>query len=144
MLFPELQQLLEQGKVLVGDDLWISDFRHDDIMNKPIRNVAPTQVKVFSNEDLPANKKVYYASYHFRPVGKNGKLLATVIAPYDNTGFRGYTGSSVNIFLTKDEAVESFKVQCDEVKNQIFAAKEIWEKRFNDMLAEVDSRTIAL
>lgn len=144
MLFPELEKLISNGTVTVEDEFWVTDFRHDDILNKPIRNITPTLVKLFDNSNLPAGKKVYYANYHFKPVSKSGKVLATVIAPYDNTGFRGFTGVSVNIFFTKKEAQDFFTQQCDTVKEQIFTAKEMWEKRFNDMLSDIETKIISL
>lgn len=93
-------------------DFWVCDFRYDDYGNKPIRHVEPTLVRASTNENLPKNKKVYYSDHHFRPVGKNGLPTAKIIAPYDNTGFRSYTGKSLNIFLTEKECRAHYVALC--------------------------------
>jgi hypothetical protein len=141
MLYPELRDQIANGTINVGDDVWIVDFRYEDVLNKPIRNVTPTLVRITSNDDLPARKTVYYADYHFRPLGKNGAAKATVIAPYDNTGFRGYTGVSVNIFLTEAEAQARYQEQIREAREQIVVARERSDARFVTLLLDVEERS---
>lgn len=137
MDYKEFTVQIDAGYARVGDLFYITDFRHDDILNKPIRNIAPTQVQLFSNDDLPKGKHVYYAEHHFRAVGKTGKPLAAVIAPYDNTGFRGYTGVSLNIFTTLEEAEAYYVKQCEKVLDQVKTAQDQWNARFNEMTATV-------
>ena len=97
---------------IIGKQYWICDYRlNKDKSGKPIRNVAPKLVQVFSNDDLPKNKNVYYSPIHFRAVN-NRKVNSTVIAPFDNTGYRGYTGVSVNIFENEEDCRECFAQQC--------------------------------
>lgn len=109
---------------IVGKRVWICDYRNNgnDIFNKPIRCIKPTYVEVC----LPSKRKeeVYYSPIHFKEFGKKGKLLSRVIAPYDNTGFRCYTGVSLNIFDTEIECKAYFKGQIDEAIEEIQKAEE--------------------
>jgi len=140
MHYPELQKLIEGGTVQAGDTLWIADYRHQSINDKPIRHLVPTEVRLISNVDLPPHKRIYYADFHFRPYGKTGKLLAQIIAPYDNTGYRGYTGGSVGVFFTREEAVAYYLDQCQEVKTAILKGAKAAQDRFDKMLSEVDEQ----
>lgn len=118
---------------IIGKRFWICDYRLNSKKDsKPIRNVPPKLVQVFSNDDLPKNKRVYYSPVHFREV-KNDKILSTIIAPYDNTGYRAYTGISLNIFKTELECVNCFNKQCDE------AIKE-YEDELKRRTDEINSR----
>lgn len=137
MLYPELLALIESGDKKIGDPVWVVDVRHDDILNKPIRNIPPTKVSIFGADMLPERKRVYYADYHFRMVGKTGKPLAAVIAPYDNTGYRGFTGVSVNIFLTEREAKQFYITQCETIIVAAETAAEQWAKRFEGIVDDM-------
>ena len=111
--FPYIDEIYEHLENVIGNQYWICDYRLNREKNsRPIRNITPKLVQVFSNADLPKNKRVYYSPIHFREV-KNGKVSATVIGPYDNTGYRSYRGVSVNIFDTKTECIEFFTEQCN-------------------------------
>lgn len=122
---------------IVGKRVWICDYRNNekDVCNKPIRHIKPTYVEVC----LPTNNKeqVYYSPIHFKEVGKNGKLKSKVIAPYDNTRYRSYTGVSVNIFLSENECKEFYKQQVNKAIHEI--KEEI--KRVNNFM---DSRVEVL
>lgn len=118
---------------IIGKRFWICDYRLNSKKDsKPIRNVPPKLVQVFSNDDLPKNKRVYYSPVHFREV-KNDKILSTIIAPYDNTGYRAYTGISLNIFNSEIECINCFNKQCDE------AIKE-YEDELKRRTDEINSR----
>jgi hypothetical protein len=140
MLYPELDQKLQDGDLADGDLVWITGYYHNDYMEKPTRHIQPTLVQIMGNDKLPKYKNVYYAKYHFRACGKSGKLLAAVIAPYDNTGFRSRTGGSLDIFLTEDEAKTAYITAANEVKVGITRAKKVWSDRFDALLTEVDER----
>ena len=140
MLYPELEQKLKDEELVEGDLVWVTGYYHNDYTEKPTRHVQPTLVQIMSNDKLPKYKKVYYATYHFRACGKSGKLLAAVIAPYDNTGFRSRTGGSLDIFLTEDEAKAAYITAANEVKIGIAKIKKIWSDRFDALLTEVDER----
>lgn len=122
---------------VIGKQVWICDFRlNKDKDIKPIRKITPKLVQVFSNDDLPKGKNVYYSPVHFKEI-KKGKVLSTVIAPYDNTGYRTYTGVSVNIFDTEKECVDFFRKQCDEVIKEY---NEEMERR----MAEIQRRILEI
>lgn len=42
--------------------------------------------------------------------------MSKVIAPMDNTGYRGYTGESVNIFYTVEDCVKCYREQVRQAK----------------------------
>lgn len=123
---------------IIGKQYWICDYRlNKDKDGKPIRNVVPKMVQVFSNDDLPKNKNVYYSPIHFRAVS-NGKVNSTVIAPFDNTGYRGYAGISVNIFDNESDCRKCFTKQC---KNAIREYRDELNRRtteINNRISEIE------
>lgn len=129
-------------KCKIGEEVWICDYRYNDIDNQPIRHITPRKVVVVSNEELPKNKRVYYSSFHFRPVNEKGKILSQVIAPYDNTGYRAYTGVSINIFYFEDECKKHYKKQCKENLKKFEAAKiskmEYYDQKINEIKEEMN------
>ena len=104
---------------ILGKNFWICDYRLNYSKDaKPIRSISPRLVKVVDNDTgLPANKNVYYSPIHFREIKGDGKLSSTVIAPFDNTGHRGRTGVSVNIFDNEKQCIDCYLKQCDEAIN---------------------------
>lgn len=100
-----------------GSVVYISDARLATGGNKFIRNVKPTKAVITSNEHLPKSKRVYYSEFHFLEI-KGATTLKKVIAPFDNTGYRSFAGTSLNVFLSLEEAVESYNKQLEEVKNE--------------------------
>lgn len=140
MLYLELEKKLKDGEISEGDLVWVTGYYHNDYTEKPTRHVAPILVQIMGNDKLPKHKRVYYADYHFRACGKSGKLLAAVIAPYDNTGYRSRTGGSLDIFLTEDEAKAAYVVAATEVKAGIAQTKKVMSDRFDALLTEIDER----
>lgn len=139
MEFKEFSENILGKSINIGDTVWICDYRHDDIMNKPIRHVVPQKVLIADNADLPKNKTVYYSPIHFVPLGKNDVPKKQVIAPFDNTGFRGRTGTSVNIFDTEKECRDFYLTQCKSIESQIQTARNDWMARFDAMTDEIKS-----
>lgn len=139
MLQTELEYLLLGVRYSLGDRLWVCDFRYEDINQKPIRNVPPQEVALIGNDQLPEGKKVYYSDFHFRTLTKTGQVSAKVIAPYDNTGYRGFTGISINIFKTKEECWNCYRMQAAEVLIQIDKAQAEQLKRFSDLRVQIES-----
>lgn len=134
MLHPELKALIESGEVNIGDKVWICDYRFDDPTNKPMRNIAPQQVFIMDNSST--KKRVYYSDFYFAPISAKGTPLATVIAPFDNTGFRGYTGVSVGIFLQEKDCRDYFVKQCGEARQKIEKARDEFTKKMNERIEE--------
>lgn len=128
-----------KDKVVIEEEVWICDYRFNDIDNKPIRHVKPKRVVVWSNRDLPKNKKVYYSEFHFREIKENGKPSSTVIVPYDNTGYRSYAGDSLNIFYDEKECIKHYKKQCKEIIKRFEAAKESRLKYYDEKIAEINN-----
>lgn len=99
---------------ITGKMVWICDYRANaDPTKKPIRGIEPTPVVVTDAKET--NKTIYYSPIYFRPV-KNGHIMSKVIAPMDNTGYRGYTGESVNIFYTVEDCVKCYREQVRQAK----------------------------
>lgn len=104
---------------VIGKMAWICDYRANaDPTKKPIRNIKPTPVVVTDAKET--SKTIYYSPVYFRPVNR-GKISSTVIAPLDNTGYRCCSGTSVNIFYTKEKCVKCYR-------EQVRQANEIYEK----------------
>ena len=99
---------------IMGKMVWICDYRANaDPTKKPIRGIEPTPVVVTDAKET--NKVIYYSPIYFRPV-KNGHIMSKVIAPMDNTGYRRYTGESVNIFYTVEDCVKCYREQVRQAK----------------------------
>lgn len=101
------------GDKWVGKIIWICDYRRPDLSKKAIRHVPPTEVMVVSNNELPSNKKVYYSENHFVKLNAKGQPTKNVIAIYDNTGFRSFTGVPLNAFDDRQECIEKYNELAD-------------------------------
>ena len=125
---------------ITGKMVWICDYRANaDPTKKAIRGIEPTPVVVTDAKET--NKTIYYSPIYFRPV-KNGHVMSKVIAPMDNTGYRGYTGESVNIFYTVEDCVKCYR-------EQVRQAKAIYQKElaritnlFNARIGELSESLI--
>lgn len=116
---------------VLGKRVWICDYRvNDRAVLKPIRDVKPTEVVIADANKC--TKTIYYSPVYFQPV-KGKKVLSTVIAPVDNTGFRCSPGVSVNIFDTKEDCVKCYR-------EQVRQADEIYEKEKARIIKEFDAR----
>ena len=132
-------ELLNDG-LKDGQIVYICDYRYNDIFNKPIRHVEPTRVIVVSNEELPKNKRIYYSRTHFKPINKSGKVMSKIIAPFDNTGYRNFTGVCVNIFDSMEECIEKYNKQCEYILEEIENGKKEAILRFDNMKEKVNNR----
>lgn len=116
---------------VLGKHVWICDYRVNyNAVLKPIREVKPMEVVIADAKTC--KKNIYYSPVYFQPV-KGKKVLSTVIAPVDNTGFRCRSGVSVNIFDTKEECVKCYR-------EQVRQANEIYEKEKARIIKEFDAR----
>lgn len=126
---------VEDLENVIGKMAWICDYRvNADPTKKPIRNIKPTPVVVTDAKET--SKTIYYSPVYFRPVNR-GKISSTVIAPMDNTGYRCYSGTSVNIFYTKEECVKCYR-------EQVRQASETYEKAKARIIADFDKRMVEL
>lgn len=123
---------------VIGKRVWICDYRlgEEGAFNKPIRAIIPKYVEVCSNDTLPKSKTIYYSPVHFREI-KKGKASSTIIAPYDNTGYRCYTGTSLNIFEEEGDCRKFFVKQCNEMLDSIKSSLKGMTSLFNSKIVEV-------
>lgn len=120
-----------------GETVWICHYLRPDVHKKALRNVPPTKVLIRGNEELPKNKTVYYSEVHFSPFGKNGKPMAKVISPVDNTGYRLNIGNELHVFTEKGECIKAWNEQLDIVIDKLremesTAAKQ-WRTQIDDL-----------
>lgn len=134
----DYKEFIKNHKSMIGETVWICDYRHLDISKKPIRHIKPTEALVVSNDELPSNKTVYYSDIHFRPIGNKGTPLKQIIAPFDNTGYRSFTGISLNIFITKEECIEHYLSQCELIKREIEVERIKANERLNKMIIDIE------
>ena len=120
-------------EIVIGKKVWICDYRlNSNCDAKPIRAVKPTFVELTSNDELPPNKRVYYSPIHFREI-KNNKTTSKIIAPYDNTGYKSFTGVCLNIFENKNDCIEFYK-------KQLGIAKEQYKNKYNSIKNMIDTK----
>lgn len=137
MLHKELESLIKKGEIKEGDRVWICDYRlRYSQLEKPIRHIVPMEVIIANNNTLPADKTVYYGTYHFRGINKNGTPSSKIIAPHDSTG------GSLNIFLYENECRKHYRKQCQFIKDKIDEAKESYISKLNDMLSLVNKEIV--
>lgn len=112
-------------------DVWICDYRQPDRNKKPIRKVPPTKVNVRPSSE--AKKTIYYSDYFFKPYSKSGTLASKEIKPFDNTGFRFFSGNPVYIFDVEQECIDKWNKLIDE-------EIDYWNKRKATILSEIDNQ----
>lgn len=112
-----------------GVDVWICDYRQPDKDKKPIRKVPPTKVNVRPSSE--AKKTVYYSNYCFKPYSISGKLTSKEIKPFDNTGFRSFSGNPVYIFDDEQECIDQWNTLINDTIKY-------WTDRKAVVLTEID------
>ena len=126
---------IANGK-LDGKTVYICDLRYNDYSNKPIRQVKPTKVLIRSNSET--NTRVYYSESHFIPFNKKDEPIKTkVIKPYDNTGYRSYTGEPLNAFDTLEECEKHYKKQVKIAIKGLEDYKQSVISRIDNLIAEL-------
>lgn len=107
---------LTDADLKVGDEVYICDYRHNNINEKPIRNIRPMKVLVESSSNV--KKIIYYTSICFLPYNKNGIVSKNkVIAYYNNTGYRGRTGIPLNVYDNYDDCLCKYVEQVKDAQN---------------------------
>lgn len=91
-----------------GEIVYICDYRYNGKMiEKAIRHIEPKKVMIVSSEKV--QKKIYYSDWCFVELDKKGEPnYKKSIAPFDNTGYRSYTGVCLNIFDNMDDCIKFF------------------------------------
>lgn len=123
-----------------GEIVYVCDFRQPDLNKKPIRKVLPTRVLVVSNAE--AKETIYYSESHFVELKADGTRKAKIIKPYDNTGFRGYTGEPVSVFTEEKECVDFFNNQCDKILEELNRKKDTVIDSINMQINEINNLKI--
>ena len=121
-----------------GKEVWICHYLRPDLDKKALRNVPPTKVLIRNNDELPKNKTVYYSGDHFAPINKSGKVLAKVISPVDNTGYRMRAGNELYVFTEENECITAWNEQvdlvCHELHMKELIASDQWRLQKEELL----------
>jgi len=136
------ETIYENMENVLDKDVWICDYRcGEDIFKKPIRSISPKKVRIFDANST--NKNIYYSPIYFKEI-KGDKILNAIIAPCDNTGYRGRSGVSVNIFDTESECQRCYGKQLQDAKEQydkeFNKIKSIYDEKINWIMNEFKSK----
>lgn len=119
--------------------VWICDYRFKDFLSKPIRHVSPQEVQVVSSQEV--KKTIYYSDYAFLKIGKKGQVTKQILAPYDNTGWRGYPGIAVRIFDNEQECRQSYQEFKQEIIPELEAFIQSNTAYLNKLLKELKNES---
>jgi hypothetical protein len=142
----KLESFLKEGlelteKVRNGDmddkTVYICHFNKPDMDKKPLRSIPPTKCVVSSNSKLPKNKTVYYSESHYSPLSAKGVITKKIIAPQDNTGFRGRIGNSLYTFDNYEDCFMLWNMQLAEYIERIDTRLETFAKTLNEEKAKI-------
>jgi len=141
MFYPEFEEKIKSGEILVGDLVWVAGYQHADPLQKPERHVPPTLVQVMANADLPYNRNTSSIGYHFRACGKSGKLLARVINPYVGAVSR-YDPNEGSLYISfmEEDAKVSYVAAAKVAKGKLAKVQQEWIDKFARLNAEIDTR----
>ncbi len=130
MKYKDFESKIKSGTLSINDTYWIADYRHENLQSKqPTRNIPPTEVAFIDilNEPKPLHLS-YYIFYFFRPIGKNGSPLSKIILPQNY-----YNGTSVQVFLTENEARSFYVEQCHNILDDVSHEREELDKKFSKL-----------
>lgn len=120
-----------------GEYVWVCGYRQPDLNKKPIRNVPPQKVLVASADSVKGN--VYYSKSVFLKLNKKGEPTKSAIKVFDNTGYRFYTGVSVNVFDNEAECKAKWKDQVSDVIGQLEYKKSIAVLAIQNQIDDLNS-----
>ena len=103
-----------------GKKVWICDYRFNNLDEKPIRHVPPTEVLIRANSEI--KDRVYYSESHFALLNKAGVPGAKITKLYDNTGYRSYPGTPLDVYDNETEC----KARYEELRTVILAELDSW------------------
>lgn len=125
----DIKLLTEEDSEYVGKDLWIAEVNRKTERG---RYVTPQLAQLTPNSE--AGKTIYYSSNYFKPYSDKGKLLKKVVAIFDNTGFRSFTGNPISVFDNEAECKQWFNEQIQVIIDERTAHRV-------DLLANYDAVT---
>jgi hypothetical protein len=115
MEYLELEQLINNGTLNVGDDVWMMhlQFHSGHVTFK--RNLPPTKVRITAHQ----RRWFYDTNYVFHEVKRNNgvKVNRTDLTLASRVGQA--PGYDAQFFLTEAEADAEYTLKCEEVKNLI-------------------------
>lgn len=119
---------------LNGKKYFVCDYRKDTTQ-KAIRHIKPIEIILQDNDDYnKAGKKyprVHYSKYAFVQINKNGEpIYSKSISPFDNTGWRSYTGIGLNIFDNMQECIDHYN-------SQVKMVVELYEKEISTIVVSL-------
>lgn len=120
----------------IGDKVWVCDFYHDDVNNKPNRHIRPQQVLLTA----PVVKPYYGERYdvEFTALGKYGEPMKKKISPVGNSYSRWDKGGyGISIFFDEDSCKDYYLHQCQEVLKKIKEARDAADVRYAKMEDEI-------
>ncbi len=139
----DTKEIIKGDSLYIGKKLWISEFKREDLDKKASRFIRPQRALLRSNSEINSNKRIYYSDNHFVGLNKKGELLKSkIIAIFDNTGYRSYTGTSIKIFDNEQECRDSFVAQAEEIGQRVDIMIESSKKYWEDVRSEINSEII--
>jgi len=125
----------------LGDIVWVCDYRfNNEMLKKPIRHVPPTKVMIACATET--GKHIYYSSFYFQKLNKKDEpIKSSVIALFDNTGYRFCTGTGLRIFYTEKECIEYYKDVCEGLVQELHNERDRVLKIYSDMEEKLTSNT---
>lgn len=119
---------------LNGKKYFVCDYRKDTTQ-KAIRHIKPTEIILQDEDDYNrAGKKyprVHYSRYAFVQMNQKGEpVYSKNISPFDNTGWRSYTGVGLNIFDNLQECIDHYN-------SQVKAVVELYEKQISTIVVSL-------
>lgn len=130
-----------------GKTYYVCDYRRPDLSKKAARSLAPTQVVVLTNADYEevgmTPPRVYYSNVALAKVTKNGEpKYKSLVPPFDNTGYRSFTGIGINVFDNMDECVDFYNAQVQAVVDVIEENKKFAVERLQEQIDETKTLII--
>ena len=136
----DTKELTKEDSPYIGKKLWISEFKREDLDKKASRFIRPQKALLRSNSEINSNKRIYYSYNHFVGLNKKGEISKSkIIAIFDNTGYRSYQGTSIQVFDNEQECRESFVAQAEEIGRRVDIMIESAKKYWEDIRSEINS-----
>jgi hypothetical protein len=137
MEYLELEQLINNGTLNVGDDVWMMhlQFQSGHVTFK--RNLPPTKVRITAHQ----RRWFHDTHYVFHEVKRNGgvKVNRTELTLARRVGQA--PDYDARFFLTEEEADAEYTVKCEEAKDLILENLDDKIRVLTTLAEKVDGRT---
>jgi hypothetical protein len=137
MEYLELEQLINDGTLNVGDDVWMMHLQFQSGHVTFRRNLPPTKVRITAYQ----RRGFYDKNYAFHEVKRNGgaKVNRTPISLAGRVGIA--SDYDARFFLTEEEADAEYTLKCEEVKEVILENLDDKIRVLTTLAEKVDGRT---